>query len=404
MYISFSWRNIWRNKKRTLISAASVFFAVLCACLMRSAQYGSYSYMIDSSAKLYLGYLQVHGKNYWENRSLDKSIIIEQQNLTEIQKIEHLNGITPRLESYALVSNENYTKVSQVIGIIPELENNMTGLKKRMIKGSYLTSDSEGVLVAEGLAEMLKVTAGDSIVIFGQGYHGQIAADRVAISGIVKLPFQSMNNGMAFLSLNKAQEIYSAPERITSLSILIENIRHLKNIYIAVREIVGEQYDMMRWDEMMPELLQNIQVDNASGLIMLAILYIVIGFGVFGTVMMMTSERTREFGVLVSVGMKKRRLIMITTLETIFVSFVGVFAGIIGSYPLIRYLVSNPIPITGDAARTFDQLGIEPIFMFSSDAKVFVSQAVVVLIIALSSAIYPVLFIRKLDPVKAINT
>jgi ABC-type lipoprotein release transport system permease subunit len=280
----------------------------------------------------------------------------------------------------------------------------MTGLKKRMIKGSYLTSDSEGVLVAEGLAEMLKVTAGDSIVIFGQGYHGQIAADRVAISGIVKLPFQSMNNGMAFLSLNKAQEIYSAPERITSLSILIENIRHLKNIYIAVREIVGEQYDMMRWDEMMPELLQNIQVDNASGLIMLAILYIVIGFGVFGTVMMMTSERTREFGVLVSVGMKKRRLIMITTLETIFVSFVGVFAGIIGSYPLIRYLVSNPIPITGDAARTFDQLGIEPIFMFSSDAKVFVSQAVVVLIIALSSAIYPVLFIRKLDPVKAINT
>jgi len=403
MYLSFSWRNIWRNKKRTLISAASVFFAVLCACIMRSAQYGSYSYMIHSSAKLYLGYLQVQGEGYWDNRSIDKSIIIEEKKQQEIRKISHLNSITPRLESFALVSNENYTKVSQVIGINPELEENMTGLKQKLIQGSYLNQNSESALIAEGLAEMLRVSLGDSIIIYGQGYHGQIAADRLPITGIIKLPFQNMNNGMVFLSLPKAQEIYSAPERITSLSIMVENIKHLDQVLTSVREKIGEKFDIMTWDKMMPELVQNIQVDNAGGLIMLAILYIVIGFGVFGTVMMMISERKKEFGILVSVGMKRRRLIWVTTLETIFVSFIGVIVGIIGSIPLIQYLVHHPLRISGDATRTFDQLGIEPIFTFSNDLTIYLTQATVVLIIALASAIYPLLYIHKLEPVEALR-
>jgi ABC-type antimicrobial peptide transport system permease subunit len=154
---------------------------------------------------------------------------------------------------------------------------------------------------------------------------------------------------------------------------------------------------------MMPELVQNIQVDNASGIIMLAILYIVIGFGVFGTVMMMISERKKEFGILVSVGMKKRRLIWVTTLETIFVSFIGVIIGIIGSIPIVQYFVHHPLRITGDASRTFDQLGIEPIFSFSNDPTIYFTQATVVLIIALASAIYPILYIRKLEPVEALR-
>ena len=402
MYLSLSWRNIWRNKKRTLIASASVFFAVMLAILMRSAQLGSYSYMIHSSAKLYSGYLQIQGKGYWENRSMDRSISPTHENYEFIKSTPHVISATPRLEGFALVSYGSATKVAQVIGTDPKLEIQMTGLEKRLVKGDFLDSYSDGILVAEGLAEMLKLQIGDSLVLYGQGYHGQIAAAIFPVIGYVKMPFQELNNGLVFLNLKTAQMYFSAPYRITSLAVMIENPAYLDETIKHLKQL--DKFAVMRWDEMMPDLVQSIQLDNASGIIMLIILYIVITFGVFGTVMMMVSERYKEFGILVSVGMRKWRLMTITTIESIFIAFIGVIGGMIASFPLIYYLHLNPIRITGEATKTFDSMGIEPIFNFSIEPGLFFAQALVVLIIALGAALYPLLFIRKLKPVEALHS
>lgn len=403
MYFSLSWRNIWRNKKRTIIVAASVFFAVILSAIMRSGQLGSYSYMIHSSAKLFTGYLQVQGKGYWENRSLDRSIHLDEKQLQQISAVPNVTNIVTRLEAFALVSHTTDTKVSAVVGINPKLEDEMTGLKSKLKEGEYLNNDSQGILIAEGLSEILKVNIGDSLVLLGQGYHGQTAAAYLPIIGKVKLPFESMNNAMVFLALPKAQEVYSCENQITSLPVLIDNIRHLESVKTAVRNIVGDKLDIMLWNEMMPDLEQNIEVDNASGIIMLAILYVVIGFGVFGTVMMMVSERSKEFGILVSIGMRKSKLILVTAIETIFVAFLGALVGIAGAIPFIYYLKFNPIELTGEGAKIYDQLGIEPIMNFSSEPVVFISQAIVVFLIALVTIIYPIMYIRKMNAVKVLR-
>lgn len=402
MYLSLSWRNIWRNKKRTLIAAASVFFAVIVAIIMRSAQLGSYSYMIHSSAKLYSGYLQIQGKGYWENRSMDRSISPTHEDYEFIKSTPHVISTTPRLEGFALVSYGPATKVAQVIGTDPKLESEMTGLDERLVKGDFLDSDSEGILVAEGLAEMLKLEIGDSLVLYGQGYHGQVAAAIYPVVGFIKMPFQELNNGLVFLNLKTSQSYFSAPYRITSLAVMIENPAYLDGTIKHLKQL--DKYAIMRWDEMLPDLVQSIQLDNAGGIIMLIILYIVITFGVFGTVMMMVSERYKEFGILISVGMRRWRLMTVTTIESIFVAFVGVICGMIASFPLIYYLHLNPLKITGEATKTFDSMGIEPIFNFSIEPGLFFAQALVVLIIALGAALYPLLFIRKLKPVEALHS
>lgn len=403
MYFLLSWRNLWRNKKRTIIAAASVFFAVLLAVVMRSGQKGSYSYMIDSSAKLFTGYMQVQGKGYWDNRSLDRSITLKPGQEKKIAETEHVTAATPRLEAFSLVAYKTGTRVAQIIGIDPSLEDNMTGLKKRLIKGSYLTAGSGSVMIAQGLADILKITTGDELIIYGQGYHGQIAAARLPVTGIVKLPFSEMNNNMVYLSLSEAQDVFSAGNRITSLAIMIDNISNLGAVEKKVREITGDKFTIMTWDEMLPDLVQSIKLDNATGIIMIIILYIVIAFGVFGTVMMMTSERRKEFGILISVGMKKSKLVLVTTMETIFISFLGVVAGMLGSIPVILYLYYNPIYMTGDAAGAFKTIGVEPIMKFSTNPEIFYSQSFVVLIIALATAVYPVLFINRIQPAKAIH-
>ncbi len=403
MYLSLSWRNLWRNKKRTIIVASSVFFAVILAAVMRSAQLGSYSYMIDSSAKLFTGHLQIQGEEYWEKRSLDESISIGQSTLDSISRVPHVRHIAPRLEAFALVSHHMSTKVSQVIGVDPVNEDLMTGVKEKLVTGKYLDNNSRGLLIGSGLAKMLKAGIGDSIVLYGQGYHGQIAAVITPIFGIIKLPFKAMDNGMVLLPLAYAQEIFSCEARITSLPILIENIRFLDDVEESVIRYLKPDQRMMAWNEMMPDLEQSIEVDNVSGIIMLGILYIVIAFGVFGTIMMMVSERAKEFAILIAVGMQKRRLILVLALETFMVSFVGVVIGIGTSIPVILYLVYNPIQLGDKMAELYDQLSIEPILNFSAEPWVFISQALVVFIIAIITVSYPLLFIRRLDPAKTMR-
>ena len=402
-YVSLAWRNLWRNKKRTLIAAASVFFAVLLALLMRSMQTGYYNYMIDSSVRTYTGYIQVHGKDYWEKRSLEESMVLDNQKVKKVNEIEGVTLTVKRFETFALLAYKKVTKVAQVIGIDPEAENKLTSLKDKLVKGKYLNNNSKGILLAQGLAKLMNADIGDSIVIYGQGYHGVTAAELVPVVGIVKFTLPEQNKSFSYLSIPYAQWIFSAPHRITSLSIMIENQKELEEINQKVKNLFSNDYEVMTWRELTPDLVQAIQIDNAQGIIMLGILYLVIAFGVFGTVMMMTAERVKEFGILISIGMKKSRLFLVTTLETIFISFIGVAVGAIISLPIIIYLVNNPIPLTGEYAEAILAWGFEPILPFAIYPGMFFAQIWTVLAIALLSGLYPINFIRKLKPVEAVR-
>jgi ABC-type lipoprotein release transport system permease subunit len=402
-YFLLAWRNLWRNKRRTLIASASIFFAVIFALLMRSMQEGSYDYMVDASVSMYTGYIQVHAKDYWDKRSIDKSMELSQTKLDKIDSLENVTLVTPRLESFSLISYGNVTKVASIVGIDPELENEMTDLKNKLISGKYLTKKSRGVMIAEGLAEVLKVGIGDSVVLYGQGYHGVTAAAQVEVEGIVKFTLPALNKTMVYLGLDYSQWLYAAPNRVTTISIMISEATKINEVHSAVSSLFDDKFEVMMWPELLPELVQSIEVDNAGGIIMLGILYVVIGFGIFGTVMMMTAERTKEFGILISVGMKKWRLSYVSFLESLFLSFIGVLAGIIVSIPILYYLKQNPIPLTGEMADAMLKFGLDPIIPFRFAANIFIDQFLTVLVIAMISALYPLSYIRKLKPIRAMR-
>jgi len=402
-YLMLAWRNLWRNKRRTIIASASVFFAVLLALIMRSMQEGSYDYMVDASVSMYTGYIQVHADEYWDKRSIDKSMVYSEEIDSRLENIKHVTLVIPRLESFSLISYEDVTKVASIVGINPETENKMTRLEDKLVDGKYLTNESKGILLSEGLAELLKVGVGDSVVLYGQGYHGVTAADRVPIEGIVKFRLPDLNKTMVYVSLDYSQWLYSADNRLTSLSIMIDEIDNQNVVYENVKSLFDEKYEVMTWTEMMPELVQGIEIDNASGIIMLGILYVIIGFGIFGTVMMMTAERTKEFGILVSIGLKKGKLALISFLESLFLSFIGVAAGVIVSIPILYYYKNNPIELTGEMADMILSYGLEPILPFRFAPNIFIDQFITVFVIALVSVSYPLLFIRKLKPVEAMR-
>ncbi|MFH1214042.1 MAG: FtsX-like permease family protein, partial [Candidatus Neomarinimicrobiota bacterium] len=345
----------------------------------------------------------IHGQDFWDKRSLDQSMAVSENDFQQLEKLPHVTQVVPRLESFALVSYGNVTKVASLIGVDPSKEDSMTHLSSKIVSGQYLITASDGVLIAEGLAELMKVAVGDSIVVFGQGYQGVTAAALLPVSGIVKFNLPSLNKTFIYLSLNQAQWLFGAEERLTSVSLMLDNAVNIGTVIKAARQIFGSGYELMIWDEMMPELVQSIAADNAGGVIMMIILYVVIGFGIFATVMMMTAERQREFGVLIAVGMKKRILMIVTAIETLFVSFIGVIGGGLFSLPILYYYYLHPLKITGKAAEAFQAFGFEAIMPFSLKPEIFTEQISITLVIAICSALYPILFIRKLKAADALH-
>lgn len=404
MYLSLAWRNIWRNKRRSLISISSVLFAVIIAIAMRSMQIGSYRQMIGNVVSFYTGYAQVHARGFWEKRSLNESFLLSDSIVKMVEVIKGVTFTAPRLESFALVSGGDVTDGSTLLGVDPEEENRLTYLKGRLVKGDYLRQNDDRILLAQGLAEHLKVGVGDTVVVLSQGYHGVTAAGKYAVAGLLKFPTPDLNSGMAYLALAEAQNLYWAQERVTSLAIMVKAQKRLPEVMAELERKFDQRYEVMSWEDMLPELVQYIEMDNASGIIMLWIIYLVIAFGILGTILMMTMERTREFGMMIAIGMKRGRLRLIVILESLLLTFTGVMAGAVVGVPVLLYLHAHPIQLTGDVAQVMLNYGFEPVLPFSLDPMIFFWQAFTVLLIALAAAVYPLWRISKIYPVSALRT
>ncbi|MBS0000706.1 MAG: ABC transporter permease [Cyclobacteriaceae bacterium] len=389
--LRLAWRNLWRNKRRTLITVASIFFGVLLATLMSSMQEGSYSSMINNIVKFYSGYIQVQHEDYWDTKTINNTFVPTDSLIDEITSVTEVTLITPRLESFALASSEEITRGCMVIGIDPEKEKEVMDIGKWVSDGVYLEQNDRGVLVGFDLAKYLELSVGDTLVLIGQGYHGTTAAGVFPIRGILKFPSPELNKQSIYLELKTAQEFYSVDQQVTFMVLMLEDQYDLKKAMRKLSNQIASPYAVMTWEDMHPELLQMVEADRAGALIMKAILYIIIAFGVLGTIMMLVMERKREMGVMVAIGMQRSKLSWILFFETIYIGLIGVIAGFTGSIPLIAYFYHNPIPLTGDAARTMEEMGIEPLMYFSWLPSVFYNQVITVFIITALIALYPVI-------------
>ena len=404
MYLSLAWRNIWRNKRRSYITITSITFAVLLACVMRSMQLGSYERMIENAARFYTGYIQVHQNGYWDEKIIDNSFTYDEDLIKIVESTEGVEVAVPRVESFALAAFGRKTKGSLVIGIDPEKENALTRVKDKIVDGEYLTSDDKSAMIAQGLADYLNMGVGDTLVLIGQGYHGANAAGLYVIKGIMKFPVPNQNNQTVYLSLNEAQWFFAMDNTLTSISLEVDKAQNVDRIVADISAKVDtEALEVMGWRDMMPDLVQGIEIDNISGQVMLWILYAVIGFGMFGTFLMMTAERMYEFGVMMSVGMKRIRMQLIIFLEMGMMASVGVLIGVAISLPILIYYYNNPVFMSGESADAIEAFGVEAAYFFSLQPQLFYNQAWAILFMAFILSFYPLFVIHKLKPVEAMR-
>ena len=403
MMLKLIWRNLWRNSRRTLITMASIAFAVLFAVLMKSFQDGVFNNLIKNVVGYYSGYVQIHQKGYWDEQVLDNCFALEDILTNKIQQNSQINVIVPRLETFVLISNENTSKGCMLVGTDAVKENNLTQLKRKLIKGSYFNNKEDVVIIAEGLAKRINAKVNDTIVLFGQGFHGAMAAGKFKVKGIVHLASPAMNDAFVYLPLLAAQYYLNAENRLTSISLGIDNPENGNTIVNDLKTTIGQKYEVMAWQEMMPEIANHIRADGFSFYVFSGILYLIIGFGLFGTLLMMTVERTHEFGMLIAIGMKKSKLKIILLGETLMITLLGVVLGMLLSLPSVFYLQEKPIRFSGEIAKAYEQFGFEAIFPAEFNLAIFFNQSLIILCMALLIGLYPLWFVNSLNPVNAMK-
>jgi ABC-type lipoprotein release transport system permease subunit len=368
-----------------------------------SLKSGIFDNLVKNVVSFYTGYIQVHKKGYQDEQLLDNSFSASDGLENKILSQQNISAITPRLESFALASSENTTKGCLVAGILPTTEDKITSLKNKLVHGDYLLPNENATLLSQGLAQRLKLKVGDTIVLLGQGYHGSTAAGKYPIKGILKFGSPQLNDKILFMPLKTAQDFFSADNMLTSYILSVKNINDLEQHAVNINAVLGNDYEVMTWGELMPDIKQHIRSDSNNMRIVQWILYLLICFGIFSTLLMMMAERKYEMGMLVAIGMKKMKLMFLFLTESIITVLAGCVTGLVVSIPLIFYLNRNPIRIGGETAKAYERFGFEAVFPTSTDASNFIYQGIIVLIIGLVLSLYSLYKVIRLKPVVAMK-
>lgn len=403
MLIKLAWRNIWRNKKRSLITITAILIAVFLAIIMRSMQLGMYDNMIQNVVGSYSGHVQIHNEGYWDEQTIDNAFADNDSLNQTIENREDVSVVTKRIQSGCLSSFNDLSKFVFVTGIELEKEQRMTDWSKRLLEGELLKEGNDAINIGKGIAKYYNLNVGDTMVFIGQGYHGMQAVGAFPVGGILDMKNPNLNNVSVFMPLNMAQEFLSAQGMLSQLIVSKAIYGDEDALAASLKENLGQTYEVMTWREMMPELEQIIQADSAGGLVMVFILYMIITFGIFGTVLMMTQERKYEFGVVVSIGMKKHKLMITMVYETVFLTSIGVLAGVICSRPIVLYYHNNPFRFPEEQVKMMENQGFEAIIPFMSSYDIPITHGLTIFFISLLICIYPILTIYKLNPIKAMK-
>ena len=402
--LKLAWRNIWRNKGRSVITIAAVMFCVIFAVVLRSFQVGVWENMIHEIVGNNFGYLQIHEDGFWADQSLDRSMDLGAVNSEELLAVDGVDRLIPRMESFSLLYHGSNTKGSLVMGIDPAVELPGLQLDDILLEGRSFSRDDSVIVVSEGLAKYFNVGLGDTLLFMGQGYHGATAYGAFPIGGIARMTNPELNKQLVLMPLQKAQYMYNCTDRATTLVVAVDKNSDYEVVGAALKGSGAEGLEVLEWKELFPEIIQTIEVDMAGGRIFVTILYFIISFVLLGTVIMMVAERQREFGILVSIGMKKTKLAFVTLLENIMLIMGGAIVGMAVVKPVQFYFKYNPIDLSGQMKEAIEQYNFEPKLYTTTSFIINLNHGTIIFIIGVLVSLYAVVKIMKLNPIESMRS
>jgi ABC-type lipoprotein release transport system permease subunit len=403
-----AWRNIWRNTRRTILTICAITFSSLLLVFMLSFQFGSYETMINTSVKIETGHLQVQSQSYHDKKSIRMVVSEPDAVAAFLDRIPQVQAYTLRSEAFSLISSQKRSYGALVTGIDPLLEPLVSRLKKLIRRGDFFAeTDRNQALIGKLLARNLRLGIGDEITLLGLGRDGSIAATVATVKGIYSSGIDAFDRNVIHIPLKTFQEVYTMEGAVHKIIIIARSLastdtikRSLSARITAVRN--PTPLKVLDWEQLMPGLRQAIEMDLVSGMIFYFLLILVVAFSILNTFLMAILERTREFGVLMSIGTRPGRLTKVLLIESMTIAMIGIIAGIVLGSAITLYFQSHGIDISG-ASELLSQFGISGRIFPKLSLLSALSGPAAVLLITFGAALYPALKVQRLQPVEAMR-
>lgn len=402
MLLTIAWRNIWRNKRRSLIVLSSVAVGLVAILLNDGLSIGMIRQIFENQIGSHVSHIQIHSKGFNDNKVIQNSMSDPGKVTEVLARTPGIEHYSHRVVTYGLLSSAVNSSGCIIVGIDPAEEQTITTIDRSIVEGTYLTGKRHEVVIGRKLAEKLNVGVGDKVVGMASTVSGSVGADMFRVVGLFQTVSSAFDKSYMFISLENAQEMLEMGAGISECAVITQDRRRAEEVRDRLVSALGPSYEVLTYADIMPLMISQMQIYEESMYIVYVIVGLAMIFGIINTMLMSVFERIREFGVLMSIGMKNSRLVGMILMEAALLGGLGAAIGLLAGLGLLI-----PLSHSGLNLSMFS----ESLTSFGSGSVIFpvlrleaVAEAVVIMpFIAVIGAIYPAFKAIRFEPVRAVR-
>ncbi|MDH4133639.1 MAG: ABC transporter permease, partial [Gammaproteobacteria bacterium] len=330
--LRLAWRNLWRHKRRTLLTASAIAFSAMLLVFMQTIQYGAYDMMIDTTLRVYTGQMQVQREGYQAKRSMRDTVRDAAALAETLRANTGLSSVAVRAQGFALASSAERSYGVPVIGVQPEYEPGVSTLPHLVKQGRYLANSQAAELVLGSvLARNLKIKPGDELTLLGSGKDGSVAATVLPVVGIFESGNPELDRRLVMMPLAVFQDTYSMGNDAHFIVVSGPDYESLARTKAAVRGVIAgrDTLIVLDWEELVPGVKQLIEADQIQNWVTYLVLIFIVTLSIMNTFLMSVLERTREFGIMLALGATPLRIGTVVMLESMLLTLLGLGVGVL---------------------------------------------------------------------------
>jgi len=412
--LQLAWRNLWRNRRRTLITMTAIAFGyamlLFVACLMAGLRWQ----MIENGTSLVMSQIQVHAPGYYPDHSIRKTLggrkgTDVQAMLAVVASDRRVYAATPRVYGYGLLSAAHRSAGVELMGVVPTQEPKITILNSEITQGKYLTAGvPKDVVLGDKLASTIGMRLGSEVVLLTPAADGSMGNDVYTLVGIFHTGLDTVDRSLVLMTLPALQDLlHLAPARIHEIGIKLNDITAATTVAATLGSQLSKTVPVraMAWPELAPELAGYVQFNRGITFVLFSIFFLMAVIGVMNTMLMAVFERTRELGMLMALGMRPAQVIMLIMAEAAGLAVASLLVGAALGVPILWYLQVHGLNLGGAAGGVISLAGVVVghLWYGRQDFLAYSEAAIGLAITALVSALYPAWRAAHFRPTEAIR-
>lgn len=402
MLLKLSWRNIWRNKRRSIVVLISIIVGVIAIIFMDALTTGMLKQMLNNQIRANISHIQIHKKGFNDNK-------VVQNFVPDPGKVEQALNSNPNIEAYSkrvitfgLLSSASNSSGVFLTGVDQEREKEVSFIYSMVDEGNYLTGKSGEIVIGERLAEKLKVGLGDKVVALANTPEGNIGSDVFRITGIYKSPSSEFDKAFIYVNINDAQNMLDVNNNIYEYAIITDNFQNVATVRDELRTSLSDQHEVLSYQDLLPLMIMQVDMYRESMYVVNLIVGLALIFGIINSMLMSVFERINEFGVLMSIGMKNRKIFAMILMEAFTLGVIGTIIGLIGGYLFNMPLEHSGIDLS-IFSESMESFGIGAILYPTVSFENIIATLIMIPFISVIGALYPAFKAIRLEPVYAIR-